>query len=259
VTTNIQPTGEAPKRFGYNGDAVLKLGSPGHSWGLAPMTNSYTFMVFEHDHTVDVADIEAIQAIFAAPNSIGFPGLINAFDQVLSLLGLHSSDLVAVNWASGIGSIGSKVSLEQEPGNVAFGMAGLAPPCDGVDAMDSDVCNIPDSMCSSFAVETFTYTASLSYTDGNCTTMTSDPAWQVPPTTLTKPVGECTTNVVGHTGIFECDGQGRVLEHVYWDGISPGGTPGVCIGAPMHTMTQDNGCTFHGWGHMLMTWEGWCM
>merc|ERR1712048_632836 len=76
--------------------------------------------------------------------------------------------------------------------------------------------------------------------------------------TLTKPVGVCTTNVIGSHVIFACD-KGVIQEHVYienLDGKAPK-TPD-CSGPKKYVMPIENGCNNYNWGSMYMSWKGFC-
>ena len=105
---------------------------------------------------------------------------------------------------------------------------------------------------SSGGVKHFTYDVSLSYEkDSQC--KKPDNKHPLVKTfikhhTLRKPIGVCTTNVIGDFVIFECDGKGVILEHVY-------GTKD-CSGPKVRTMPIKNGCNEYSWGAMLMEWDG---
>merc|ERR1719242_1370251 len=76
---------------------------------------------------------------------------------------------------------------------------------------------------------------------------------------LTRPIGECTTNVIGSSVIFVCMGD-YIAEHVYID-ASQGAAPEIpdCSGDLMYTMPIYNGCTGYTWGSMKAVWDGYCM
>merc|ERR1719499_1968049 len=76
---------------------------------------------------------------------------------------------------------------------------------------------------------------------------------------LTRPIGECTTNVLGSSVIFTCEGD-YINEHVYYD-ASQGPVPVEpdCSGDVMYVMPIMNTCNAYDWGSMEATWEGYCM
>ena len=76
--------------------------------------------------------------------------------------------------------------------------------------------------------------------------------------TLRKPVGVCTTSVMGSTVIFSCDGQGTILQHVYYDQWSNKGTPGDCSGTKLYTLQIKPGCSEFDFGAMHSFWYGYC-
>ena len=78
----------------------------------------------------------------------------------------------------------------------------------------------------------------------------------IEPKQITRPVGECTTNVLGSDVIFECDeSKGVILEHVFHDVTTGKGTKGSCDGKLQYTMPISNGCNDYSWGAMKMTCE----
>merc|ERR1712032_588724 len=112
-------------------------------------------------------------------------------------------------------------------------------------------------------VKYFDYTASLVYEKGTqCKKKANGGDGFVQPTDLKKPVGVCTTNIIGSTVMFECDkNKGVILEHVFYDASQKnggGGKQGSCDGKKLYTMPISNGCNDYTWGAMLMTWEGFC-
>merc|ERR1719460_1816544 len=112
-------------------------------------------------------------------------------------------------------------------------------------------------------VKYFDYTASLVYEKGTqCRKKANGGDGFVQPTDLKKPVGVCTTNIIGSTVMFECDkNKGVILEHVFYDASQKnggGGKKGSCDGKKLYTMPISNGCNDYTWGAMLMTWEGFC-
>merc|ERR1719471_2088612 len=76
---------------------------------------------------------------------------------------------------------------------------------------------------------------------------------------LERPLGECTTNVIGSSVIFECM-DGVIMEHVFHD-AAQGSVPiePDCSGDMLYTMPIENGCNAYDWGSMLATWDGACM
>jgi len=103
----------------------------------------------------------------------------------------------------------------------------------------------------------FTYDVGLVYTDKDCKVKAGAPHW-VGEFRLTKPVGVCTTNVIGSSVIFKCD-KGVIQEHVYID-ASQGNAPkeADCSGERKYVMPIKNGCNNYNWGSMYMAWEGFC-
>merc|ERR1719271_1388393 len=100
----------------------------------------------------------------------------------------------------------------------------------------------------------FDYKVSLVYQPGTDCTV-PDEYMYIPEQVLTRPIGECTKNVINSTVVFECDGNGVILEHVYWDALSGYGTTD-CSGDIVHTMPISNGCSEYDWGAMHMEWDG---
>merc|ERR1719285_369677 len=76
---------------------------------------------------------------------------------------------------------------------------------------------------------------------------------------LNRPIGECTTNVLGSSVMFTCEGD-YINEHVYHD-ASLGPVPVVpdCSGDVLYVMPIGNGCNTYSWGTMLALWDGYCM
>merc|ERR1719325_182694 len=76
---------------------------------------------------------------------------------------------------------------------------------------------------------------------------------------LTRPIGECTTNILGSSVIFTCEGD-YINEHVYID-ASQGPVPiePDCSGELMYIMPTENGCNKYVWGSMSAVWDGYCM
>merc|ERR1712048_549084 len=103
----------------------------------------------------------------------------------------------------------------------------------------------------------FTYDVGLVYTDKECKVKADAQNW-VGEFRLTKPVGVCTTNVIGSSVIFKCD-KGVIQEHVYID-ASQGSAPkeADCSGTVKYVMPIENGCNNYAWGSMYMAWKGFC-
>ena len=76
---------------------------------------------------------------------------------------------------------------------------------------------------------------------------------------LTRPIGECTTNVLGSSVIFKCEGD-YINELVYID-ASQGPVPEVpdCSGDLFYIMPIRNECNSYDWGSMLATWTDYCV
>merc|ERR1719242_1331830 len=76
---------------------------------------------------------------------------------------------------------------------------------------------------------------------------------------LTRPIGECTTNVLGSSVIFTCEGD-YINEHVYID-ASTGAAPETpdCSGDVLYVMPIRNTCNSYDWGSMDATWTDYCM
>merc|ERR1719378_1268324 len=76
---------------------------------------------------------------------------------------------------------------------------------------------------------------------------------------LTRPIGECTTNVLGSSVKFTCD-AGVIMEHVYID-ASQGPYPltADCSGKELYIMPIKNGCNKYTWGSMSAVWSDYCM
>merc|ERR1712048_1332591 len=76
--------------------------------------------------------------------------------------------------------------------------------------------------------------------------------------TLTKPVGVCTTNVIGSSVKFACE-NGVIQEHVFIDATA-GNAPKTpdCSGPKKYVMPIKNGCNNYNWGNMYMAWKGFC-
>merc|ERR1719493_6854 len=75
---------------------------------------------------------------------------------------------------------------------------------------------------------------------------------------LRRPIGVCTTNVIGSSVIFECKGD-YINEKVYIDatqGNAP--TEPDCSGDLLYNMPIYNGCNTYEWGDMLAVWDGYC-
>merc|ERR1719163_910733 len=79
---------------------------------------------------------------------------------------------------------------------------------------------------------------------------------------LSRPIGECTTNVLGSSVKFTCEGD-YINEHVYIDAANVTGPPVPkipnCTGSPLYIMPIRNTCNKYSWGSMLATWDGYCM
>merc|ERR1712046_238328 len=73
-----------------------------------------------------------------------------------------------------------------------------------------------------------------------------------------KPLQTCTTNAISNTVVFECNSQGVLIEHVYYDVLAGVGTPGDCTGDIVYTMPLHNGCTQQYFGQMLTSYYGGC-
>ena len=76
---------------------------------------------------------------------------------------------------------------------------------------------------------------------------------------LRRSIGECTTNVLGSSVIFTCEGD-QINEKVYHD-ATKGPVPEIpdCTGDLKYVMPIQNGCNNYEWGNMLMTWDNFCM
>merc|ERR1719195_853138 len=72
---------------------------------------------------------------------------------------------------------------------------------------------------------------------------------------LTRPIGECTTNVLGSSVIFTCEGD-YINEHVYIDASTNPDVPETpdCSGEVMYVMPIKNECNSYSWGSMLAVW-----
>merc|ERR1711937_39502 len=107
--------------------------------------------------------------------------------------------------------------------------------------------------------ETFTYDVGLVYTDKECKVPaeSQEKGWYGKHT-LTKPVGVCTTNVIGSSVKFACE-NGVIQEHVFIDATA-GNAPKTpdCSGPKKYVMPIKNGCNNYNWGNMYMAWKGWC-
>jgi len=79
---------------------------------------------------------------------------------------------------------------------------------------------------------------------------------------LTRTIGECTTNIIGSSVVFECMGD-WINEHVYIDASQPGAVlpeEPTCLGSPMYIMPIMNGCNKYSWGGMSAVWDdAYCM
>lgn len=76
---------------------------------------------------------------------------------------------------------------------------------------------------------------------------------------LTRPIGVCTTNVLGSSVIFTCEGD-RIDEHVYVDAATgPYPLQPDCSGEVKYIMPIANGCNSYTWGSMSAVWSGYCM
>merc|ERR1719433_2643910 len=77
---------------------------------------------------------------------------------------------------------------------------------------------------------------------------------------LTRPIGECTTNVLGSSVIFTCEGD-YINEHVYIDASTNPNFPETpdCSGELLYVMPIRNECNAYDWGSMLATWDGYCV
>ena len=58
--------------------------------------------------------------------------------------------------------------------------------------------------------------------------------------------------------IYSCDGNGKILEHVYHDSLSNTGSHGDCSGHPLYTVEITNGCTEYFFGAVRMEWQHYC-
>lgn len=106
--------------------------------------------------------------------------------------------------------------------------------------------------------EYFDFKASLIWEkDSECKTETKGQFFGLQ--TLRRPINTCTTNVVGSSAVFRCDGKGTILEDVYYDVYSPekGGNKD-CSGKALYTMPIGNGCNDYDWGAMYMVWDDFC-
>ena len=76
---------------------------------------------------------------------------------------------------------------------------------------------------------------------------------------LSRPIGVCTTNIIGSSVIFTCEGD-YINEHVYHD-ASQGPVPSEpdCSGEVLYVMPIENGCNEYIWGSMSAVWDGYCM
>merc|ERR1711912_37730 len=70
-----------------------------------------------------------------------------------------------------------------------------------------------------------------------------------------KPLHTCTTNAIDNTVIFECNSQGVLIEHVYYDTLAGVGIQGDCTGDIVYTMPLHNGCTRQYFGQMHTTYD----
>ena len=81
--------------------------------------------------------------------------------------------------------------------------------------------------------------------------------------TVRKPVGVCTTNVVGNTVIFKCDSeQGKIIEQVYHSGLDGSKCEGAqctCESKILYNVSIKNGCTETAFGGVHMVWENFCI
>ena len=111
----------------------------------------------------------------------------------------------------------------------------------------------------------FEYSISLLYKNN---TSCKEPAytnssWLAFKQTLRKPVGVCTTNVVGNTVIFKCDSeQGKIIEQVYHDGLDGSKCEGAqctCESEIHYNRTIKNGCTETAFGGVHMVWDNFCL
>lgn len=119
--------------------------------------------------------------------------------------------------------------------------------------------NMPDMKTD--GPDMWTFTVSMVMNDG-CRAMTynrSVPLFYHFHEVLTRPIGECTTNVLGSSVKFTCEGD-HINEHVYIDATA-GAVPKVpnCSGNVMYIMPIRNTCNKYSWGSMLATWQGYCM
>jgi len=99
---------------------------------------------------------------------------------------------------------------------------------------------------------TFTYTISMVMDEG-CLNIIKNIADNL---VVTKPIGECTTNVDGDHVIFACPHDigdtGKKIQELEYDNDD-------CTGEPRLITDINNGCNSYHWGNMRMTWDGWCM
>jgi len=125
--------------------------------------------------------------------------------------------------------------------------------CDSCGEQAAEYCDIPD--------ESFTFIVRGMVMDTGCNVMvtTPDDAIYHVNEELTRTVGVCTTNVLGSSVIFTCEGD-YIAEHVFID-ASQGPAPEEpdCSGDLLYTMPIYNGCNDYSWGSMLMVWEDFCM
>ena len=102
----------------------------------------------------------------------------------------------------------------------------------------------------------FFHTISMIYEKGSDCTVRSSTFY--PERTLRQPVRVCTTSATGNTCMYSCDGNGKILEHVYYDALTQTGTLGDCSGRELYTGVISNGCTEYSFGCIRMEWDNYC-
>jgi len=104
--------------------------------------------------------------------------------------------------------------------------------------------------------ENFDFKASLGYNLGTDCTEPME-GFYFGEQELRRPVGECTTNAIGFSVIFECEeAEHFIMEHVYFDNRVGNGTGTTdCSGDVLFSLPIYNGCTEYDWGAMHFVWD----
>jgi len=169
-------------------------------------------------------------------------------------------------WLSEIETTGQEADTTMVPGPCYQKAEGDA--CeDGKSNTEEETCNAGGDCVPG---KTFwTFNVSMVMND-DCSAMkynTSEPHWNNETQfhhieTLKRPIGECTTNVIGSSVVFECMGD-WINEHVYIDASQPGAVlpdEPTCNGSAMYIMPIMNGCNKYTWGGMSAVWDDtYCM